>query len=162
MEPDWEALVRAGMEQVGPEATLAYFAELHTRYPDSARANFELAGVLDSQGQEGAAIPYYERAISLGGLSRDLHAYGLIQLGSSLRNVGRAEEAVTLLTEAERRFPEQWAGSLFLALALHSAGRAEEALATVMRATLKHGRENSLTRYRRALTEYIDDIRPSF
>lgn len=60
-------------------------------YPTMGRAKFELANVLDYLGQEAQAVPLYKEAISLG-LSAEYDAYARLQLGSSLRNVGRIEE----------------------------------------------------------------------
>ncbi len=132
--------------------------QLRNQHPHSSRASFELANALDFCGREADAIPYYEEAIRAGGLSHAFHVYSLVQLGSSLRNVGRIKDAIDLLTKTEHDYPEYWAVSLFLALALNSAGRPADALKTVMRATLEHGRAEDLDRYRRALTNYIDEI----
>ncbi len=159
MEPDWHVAVEKGWELVNDEPKLIqYFMTLKNQNPESSRAHFELANALDFCGREAEAIPHYEEALRFDGLSHEVQAYTMVQLGSSLRNVGRVEEAIDLLVKAEHDYPEHWAVSLFLALALYSAGRPADALKTAMRATLKHGRAEDLTRYRGVLTNYIDDI----
>lgn len=159
LAPDWDALVDEGWRHADDASRLIrYFTQVRAAHPDSSRAHFELANALDYCGREADAIPYYEEAWRLGGLSREVAAYTRIQWGSSLRNVGRVQEAIDVLASAEREYPEHWAASLFLALALNSAGRPQAALKAVMRATLAQGQAQDLDRYRRALAQYIDDI----
>jgi len=158
MEPDWTVIVDEGWRHSDDASALVdYFTRIYARHPESPRAMFELANALDYCGQEAAAVPYYENAIRHG-LSREFRRYALMQLGSSLRNVGRPVDAVQLLTTAEQEYPDSWAASLFLALSLNSAGRPQDALKTALRAILKHGRGEDLERYRHALANYIEEI----
>lgn len=69
------------------------------RGADDARAEFERAGARDSAGRPDEAIPLYRRALQLG-LDADHEPQAVIQLASSLRNVGEREEAVALLERA--------------------------------------------------------------
>lgn len=71
---------------------------------EEAAELYERGGEHDSAGREDQAIPLYEQALAAG-LSGELRARCLLQLGSSLRNVGRVDEAVTLLDAARREFP---------------------------------------------------------
>jgi tetratricopeptide (TPR) repeat protein len=82
------------------------------KYPKSARAVFELANAYDYLGKEEEAIPLYEKAIQIG-LTSEYEAYALLQLGSSLRNVGRVDDAIRILTDAEGRYPELPSISMF-------------------------------------------------
>ena len=54
------------------------------------------------QGQE--AVSYYERVQELGILDPEKRDF-LLSLGSSLRNLGRAKDAVALLAEANDQYP---------------------------------------------------------
>jgi catechol 2,3-dioxygenase-like lactoylglutathione lyase family enzyme len=92
---------------------------------------YERGGEHDSAGREEEAIPPYEQALAAG-LAGELRARCLLQLGSSLRNVGRLDEAVSLLQSARSEFPEFRPLRAFLALALHSAGRDREALRVLL------------------------------
>ncbi|MFL5959319.1 MAG: tetratricopeptide repeat protein [Gaiellaceae bacterium] len=108
---------------------------------------YERGGEHDSAGRASEAIPLYEQALAAG-LSGELRARCLLQLGSSLRNVDRVEEAVTLLADARREFPDFRPLRAFLALALHSAGRDQEALHELLEAIADEGEyENSLRAY---------------
>lgn len=157
LELDWKTLVETGWGLKKDENRLIdYFEGIHNQHP-SARAKFELANVLDYLGRESEAIPLYQEAISEG-LSTEYHVYALVQMASSLRNVGRANEAVEVLTKAEKKFPEFASLSLFLGLCLHSDGRHTDALKTVMTAMLRHVHSEDLIRYA-GITNYIEDIK---
>ncbi|HVC82204.1 MAG TPA: tetratricopeptide repeat protein, partial [Chloroflexota bacterium] len=63
-------------------------------------AAFERAASLDSTGHSDLAVPLYRQALALG-LRGERRRRAVIQMASSLRNIGRAPESVALLT-AER------------------------------------------------------------
>jgi hypothetical protein len=117
---------------------------------DSAVGLYERASAFDSTGHSDLAVTLYRQALDRG-LGEDRRRQAVIQLASSLRNLGQASESVTLLT-AERE-----AGSddlddavdAFLALALVDAGREREAVSVALLAVSRH-----MTRYRRSLTNY--------
>ena len=79
----------------------------------------------------------------------------MLGLGSSLRNVDRVEESVSVLEDAVRRFPDHRALPVFLAFSLWSTGRADEALALLAR------RLGEGSGYERAIGEYAGEIERS-
>jgi tetratricopeptide (TPR) repeat protein len=101
MEFNWKSLVEIGWTSAddGPRL-IECFTEIANQNSSSARAKFELANALDYLDREAEAIPLYKEAILMG-LPTEYHAYALLQLGNSLRNVGRASEAVEVLTHVE-------------------------------------------------------------
>jgi tetratricopeptide (TPR) repeat protein len=99
------------------EPTVRYFRDLLRQYPGDARALFEYAGALDFAGREADAAPVYEQAFSAG-LDGDELRQGLIQYGSTLRNLGRFDEAVSALRRADELFPGHDSVAAFLALLL--------------------------------------------
>ena len=111
---------------------------------------FELAGSYDSTGRSDLAIPLYREALD-GGLEGSRRRQAVIQLASSLRNIGHADESVALL-EAERSAGSDElddAVAAFLALALSDVGREREALSLVLGALAPH-----LPRYQRSVSNY--------
>jgi tetratricopeptide (TPR) repeat protein len=120
---------------------------------DEAEREYELGGEHDSAGREEQAIPHYERALALG-LREDLVPGALLQLGSSLRNVGRNDEAVALFDDAVARFPNHVALRLFRAFALATAGRDREALVDVLELARTRIEAPEIERYRRSLENY--------
>jgi tetratricopeptide (TPR) repeat protein len=120
----------------------------------SGREELEQAFAYDREGFEAEAIPHYERAIEAGLSGEDLEK-ALLGLGSSLRNVDRVEESVSVLEDACRRFPDHQALPVFLSFSLWSAGRGGEALALLAR------RLGEGSGYERAIREYAADIERS-
>lgn len=112
---------------------------------------YERGGEHDTAGREAQAIPLYEQALDAG-LAGELRARCLLQLGSSLRNVGRTAEAVALLEDARTEFPQFRPLRAFLALALHSAGRDEDALRELLLTIADEGE------YERSLRAYADEL----
>ena len=157
-EADWGRrleLLWASIEDQREHDFLAAIEKLVAARPqDDAIGLFEHAYALDSTGHSDLAVGRYRRALELG-LSGERRRRAVIQLASSLRNVGRAEESVALLTA------ELDAGSddlddavrAFLALALTSVGREREAISVALTALAAH-----LPRYNRSLAAYARDI----
>jgi hypothetical protein len=119
-----------------------------------AVADFERACAFDSTGQPDRAVPLYRSALAAGltGLRR---RRAVIQLASSLRNLGSAQDSVALLS-AELAAPvEGEAAALddavraFLALALVDVGREREAVSLALGSLAPH-----LPRYQRSLGAY--------
>jgi tetratricopeptide (TPR) repeat protein len=151
---DWEdrlADLWDSIDDHSEEEFLARMEELVAELsPDSAVAAFERASALDSTGHSDRAVPLYRRALELG-LEGERRRRAVIQLASSLRNVGQASESVALLT-AEREAASDAlddAVSAFLALALVETGREREAVAVALTALSRH-----LPRYQRSLANY--------
>jgi len=149
-----EALSRADR---GDEA-IAHFRGLVERYPDEPRAHFALGGAFDSAGHAAAAVEPYRRAMALG-LSGEDVARWYVQFGSTLRNVGQIDEAVSLLGEGRDRVPDDAAIRVFLALALHTSGRSADGLAELIDLLLLGSSAPALRRYERSIRGYADDLR---
>lgn len=157
-EYDWQRRIDAVWEDpsLSNETRIAQIRRLADELPESdPRGPFELGGAYDSAGHEAQAATLYELAVSLG-LSGHARERLDIQYASTLRNLGRFDEAVALLQQHRddaRLGPERQA---FLALALHSAGKSDEALAVAIEALIPH-----LGRYQRSLTGYAAQLRSS-
>ncbi|MFB7279195.1 tetratricopeptide repeat protein [Streptomyces hydrogenans] len=157
----WEERVAALWERIdayGPEEFRERIAELAgERGDEDAAAVFERGAAHDSTGLPVEAVRYYRRALDLGltGLRR---RRAVIQLASSLRNLGRPDRSVELLT-AERDLPAERldadelaltpAVDAFLALALADTGRDREAASLALGALAP-----LLPRYNRSLAHY--------
>jgi hypothetical protein len=113
-------------------------------------AAFERASSLDSTGHSDLAVPLYRQALDLG-LSGVRRRRAVIQLASSLRNLGQAPQSVSLLRA------ELLAGSddlddavrAFLALALVDTGEEREAASLALASLAPH-----LPRYQRSVANY--------
>ncbi|WP_203721969.1 tetratricopeptide repeat protein [Paractinoplanes abujensis] len=117
---------------------------------DDAAGLFERASARDFAGREAEAEPLYRAALAAG-LDDERRPQAVIQLASTLRNLGRAGEAVALLTEAGDLGAYEDERVAFLALALVDAGDEKRAAALAVRALAAH-----VAHYGRALTAYAD------
>lgn len=115
-------------------------------------ALFEWASVLDFVGREAEAVGGYEAALAAG-LDGERMPQAVVQLASSLRNIGRAGEGAALLHELGDETIVGAAAPAFLALCLRDAGRPDEALAVALRALAP-----TLPLYRRSVLAYADEL----
>jgi tetratricopeptide (TPR) repeat protein len=140
-----------------PQATIDHFKILVDGYPGDAYYLYEYAGAFDFAGREAEAAPLYEASFAAG-LSGDDLRRGLIQYGSTLRNLGRHDEAVAALQRADQEFPGHDSIQAFLALALTSAGRGSDAVALLLNLALDRIPSEDLQAYRRPLRAYAAEL----
>ena len=119
----------------------------------AARDLLARASELDTAGRDAEAAPVYEQAFAAGLAGDDLRR-GLVQYGSTLRNLGRCDEALSVLRRASAEFPGSASVQVFLALALTSAGQNEEAVRTLITLALDQIGGDDLQYYQRALRGY--------
>jgi hypothetical protein len=158
MSSDVEKRIAAlwdSFDEYGEEAFRARMDELVAELPEeSPLAPYERASAFDSTGYSDRAVPLYRQALQRG-LEPPLRRPATIQLASSLRNLGRAEESVELLRAEQDAGSDELddAVSAFLALALTSTGRDREAAGIALGALAPH-----LPRYQRSLSNYAREL----
>lgn len=149
---EWEASVAdlwGRFDSLDREDGVATMREMAQACPATdGRAAFELAAMYDSMGFEAEAGAEYQRAIELG-LDDARHARLAVQYGSTLRNLGRFDEAIAVLRSAPTHESTGVAPRIVLALTLHSAGRKDEALRVAIEAQI-----DGLPRYQRSMRNY--------
>ena len=158
---EWEQRIAVAWEALDDLDGEAFRARIDAlaaeRPPGDAAALFERACANDSTGRAGAAEPLYREALAAG-LTGIRRRRAVIQLASTLRNLGHVDESLALL-DAERD-----AGSdelddavvAFLALALTEVGRDREAAGLALEALARH-----LPRYNRSLAAYARELSSS-
>ncbi|MHA6694301.1 tetratricopeptide repeat protein [Homoserinimonas sp. A520] len=145
------------IDSYGPDAFVLEMTRLVSERPaDDAVAAHELGGAYDSTGHSDLAVPHYRRALQLG-LDESRHRQAVIQLASSLRNLGQASESVSLLEEERDARTDELDDAVraFLAFALIDVGREREAAAMALAALAPH-----LPRYQRSVTNYAQALLP--
>ncbi|HEX2499203.1 MAG: tetratricopeptide repeat protein [Actinomycetes bacterium] len=160
---DWERRISAVWSMAATrseaETVAAIDALVAERPTGDGAALFEWASVLDFAGREDKAEPYYRQALAAG-LDRYRRPRAVIQLASTLRNLGRPHDSIAILrAEIANREPDSLddARLAFLALALADAGRPAEAVIVLLDAIAGH-----LTDYRRAVTFYSGELRDRY
>ncbi|MGN6125801.1 MAG: tetratricopeptide repeat protein [Humibacter sp.] len=122
---------------------------------DNAIALFHRAGARDAAGREEEAEPLYRRALLLG-LDDDHRVRAVIQLASTLRNLGRVHEAVWMLGDEHANHPAspyRDAVAAFYALALATSGETRRATSIALTALAPH-----LPLYRASVANYARDL----
>lgn len=125
---------------------------LDARGLDDARAAFERASLHDALGEEDAAIPLYRQALERG-LGAPQRTEAIIQLASSLRNVGDTSSAMALLRTIGDDDPLVSSARAFLALALHDDEKPTAAVRTALQTLAP-----TLPQYRRAVDAYAGEL----
>ncbi|MEP7019914.1 MAG: tetratricopeptide repeat protein [Pseudonocardiales bacterium] len=159
-QDDWERQIDEVWATAGDRSeddVLAAISELAGQRPaEDPAAMYERASVLDFVGREAEAQPLYARALSAG-LDARRHPRAVIQLASTLRNLGRAGEGLTMLEEEMATGVHEDglddALAAFLALALVDEGRPVEAAARALTALAGH-----LPEYGRAVQHYAGEL----
>jgi hypothetical protein len=153
-EADWERRIElawASIDQHGEKEFIALIEDLAAELPPgTGTADFERACSFDSTGHSDIAVPLYRRALDRG-LVGERRRRAVIQMASSLRNLGRPQESVAML-EAELDAGSDHlddAVRATLALALTDVGREREAVSIAITALAPH-----LPRYQRSMANY--------
>jgi tetratricopeptide (TPR) repeat protein len=139
-------------DELGDQGVMDAMDALAADAPDPALALFERGGSRDSGGRPEEAEALYREALALG-LPDDERAQCTIQLASTVRNLGRPEEALTLLRAADPYPPYAVATAAFVALTLASLDRPTEGLAELLREIAP-----TLPRYQRSVRAYADEL----
>ena len=157
-EADWErrlALLWTAIDERSEDEFLAAMQHLVAeRAPDDPVGLFEHASAFDSTGHPDLAVGRYRQALD-GGLSGQRRRRAVIQLASTLRNLGHADESVALLTAELDAGTDDLDDAVraFLALALAGVGRERDAVSVALTALAPH-----LSRYNRSLAAYAEEL----
>jgi tetratricopeptide (TPR) repeat protein len=128
----------------------------------------ERAYACDRAGDEAKAVKHYDAAHALGVPENELLGF-LIGYGSTLRNVGRIDDSLAILSQGLEHYPDYAPLKAFLALALLSAGQPDAAVAVLLELALAlhavaddrplDGYEGALARYQQELLERAVEAR---
>ncbi|MDF3059566.1 MAG: Tetratrico peptide repeat protein [Rariglobus sp.] len=148
-KPELDAIV--GARHGGrTEHLLDLLRKLDARHPHVAEINYQLAWTLETGGKFAEALPYYEKAVTLG-LAPNEHSNALIGLAGTLRQLGDARRAAEVLRSGRLQFPDNREFDVFLALALHDLGEHTEAMQLVLTALADTTEDPGLSAYQRTI-----------
>ena len=156
---DWEtrlASLWARIDDLERDEFIDRMTQLATEQPaGDAIASFELGAAHDSTGRPDVAVPLYRAALNAG-LTGERRRRAVIQMSSSLRNLGDLEAALALIEPelAREHSPLDDAVIAVHALVLSSLGRDREGLSLVLEALAPH-----LPRYQRSMGNYARALR---
>jgi len=156
-EHEEEAAIAALWATEDEAARIEAGGALAAAHPGDGRIAYEYAGTFDSAGRAEEAVPLYREALALG-LREPYRHRCQLQLASSLRNLGRLEEAIELVDDVVSRHPDSLGAAMFRALVLHDAGRGLEALRDLMSLLATTSTDEDVARYRRSLARYARSL----
>ena len=156
--PDWEqrsAELWAAIDDYEAPAFLARIEALAAELSEGdAIGLFERACANDSTGIPEEAAPLYREALATG-LTGIRRRRAVIQLASTLRNLGHPDESVALLRVEREEASDELDDAVVctLALALADSGREREAAGLAIGALARH-----LPRYNRSMAAYAAEL----
>ncbi len=133
------------------------FAALYAANPDDPLLNYHYAWLHDSMGEEGAAVPFYERAIAGGLQDADLRG-AMLGLGSTYRTLGEYQKSADMLRRGMFRFPEAGEFPVFLAMALYNTGEHAEAMELLLKVIADTADDDGIQNFGRAILFYSDKL----
>lgn len=160
-QPEWEQRISHLWATIDDHDPPDFLSKMHALTselpPDNAIGMFELASANDSTGHAQEAAHLYQQALAAGltGLRR---RRAVIQLASTLRNLGHPEDSVSLLRTEQGAACDELDDAViaFLALALADMKREKEAVAIAVTALSRH-----LSRYKQSLENYAKALNSS-
>lgn len=130
---------------------------LRAEFPDDAVVAYQTAWAHDVLDLEAEAVPHYRAAIA-GDLPETDLRDALLGLGSTLRALGRDEEAAEVFGQALARFPADRPLRVFRAMLRYNTGDAREAVADLLRLLADTTEDPDIRRYGRAISHYAEDL----
>ena len=135
--------------------TIAALLPIYEQHPHDPRVLYEIGGAYDTDGQEETALGFYQQAMAAG-LEGDVLRRCYLQLGSTLRNLGRIEESASVFARARADFPESVSLGVFESLTLHAAGRVNTALGSLLLLLADNVSSDEMNRYKPAMRGNAD------
>jgi tetratricopeptide (TPR) repeat protein len=132
--------------------------DLSRVFPDDGLVAYQAAWIHDRLGLEGEAVPYYRKALSSGQLGIEDRLGALTGCGSTLRILGRYQEAVEMLEGALAEFPDDGGLAAFLAMALYNIGRHHEATRLLLRLIVSTSTAPNVAAYGAAIEYYAQNL----
>ena len=125
--------------------------------PADPTLQYQYAWSFDVLGQEKDAIPYYERAISLGLAGEDLRG-AYLGLGSTYRAIGAYAKSKDVFRDAIETFPHDNALKTFYALTLHNLGEHAAAMEILLTLLADTSSDPDVIAYHKAIKLYASNL----
>lgn len=131
--------------------------ELVQEYPDNASINYQCAWSFDLLGEEGKAVPFYEKSIELGLFSEELEG-ALLGLGSTYRTLGEYKKSEMIFLKGIETFPNNKAMQTFYSMTLYNLNEYKKAMEILLNCLIDTTADNELLQYKEAIKFYSDKL----
>lgn len=125
--------------------------------PMDANLLYQVAWSFDLLEMEREAIPYYEKAISLGLSEIDLKG-AYLGLGSTLRTIGEYEHSRNIFLEAIRKYPKDNAFKVFYAMTLYNLREYEASTELLLNLLADTSSDIDIIEYQKAIKFYANKL----
>jgi tetratricopeptide (TPR) repeat protein len=126
-------------------------------FPNDALINYHCAWSFDIIDQEKAAIPFYEKAISLGLNEDDLRG-AYLGLGSTYRTIGEYIKSKDNFEKAMATFPNDNALKVFYAMTLYNLNEHSLSMEILLTLLADTSSDSNINRYREAIKFYSNKL----
>lgn len=130
---------------------------LANEYPDNSIIHYQCAWSFDAQGLEKEAVPYYEKAISLG-LPDEYLQEAFLGLGSTYRTLGEYEKSKEVFEKGMVKFTENRALKVFYSMTLYNLREYSKAMEILLTNLAHTSLDENVKRYRKAIDFYSDKL----
>lgn len=131
--------------------------ELADKHPKDAQVNYQCAWSFDVMELETQAIPYYEKAISLGLAESELHG-AYLGLGSTYRTIGEYQKSKEVFEKALERFEKDKVLETFYAMTLYNLKEHSKAMEILLLNIAKTSSDEGVGEYKKAIEFYSDKL----
>lgn len=130
--------------------------QLVNDYPENADVNYQCAWSFDVMGKEKEAVPFYEKALSIGLSEKDMkEAY--LGLGSTYRTIGEYEKSKELFEDAISKYDDK-SLKVFLAMTLYNLGEHQRAMEILLKIIAESSDDPSIMTFKKAIEFYSDKL----
>lgn len=130
---------------------------LVNKYPDNAIVNYQCAWSFDVLSLEKEAVPYYEKAISIGLSDKDLQG-AFIGLGSTYRTLGQYQKSKKVLEKGLAKFTHDRAMKVFYAMTLYNLNEYSKAMEIILANLAQTSSDRNIETYKKAIEFYSDKL----
>ncbi|MEF2965853.1 tetratricopeptide repeat protein [Paenibacillus sp. M1] len=131
--------------------------ELVEQEPMNPSVWYQCAWVHDVMGAEGAAVPYYKKALELG-LTGEERQGAYLGLGSTYRTLGMYNEAQFILEEAINEYPDRREFQVFYAMVRFNQKEYGESIEILLKQLAETSNDIGIQTYKKAILFYSDKL----
>ncbi|MBB5178774.1 tetratricopeptide (TPR) repeat protein [Planomicrobium koreense] len=152
-------LIKAiNLREIGQhEASNKLILKLIDLYPEDPLANYQCAWSYDLLGEEAKAVPYYEKAITLGLKDKDLEG-ALIGLGSTYRTLGMYVESKKTFLKGMELFPANNVMKTFYSMTLYNLEEHQAAMNILLQCLIDTTLDKDIQSFKKAIEFYSNNL----
>ncbi|WP_435921527.1 tetratricopeptide repeat protein [Paenibacillus sp. DYY-L-2] len=139
------------------EEARSILLELVEQEPMNASVWYQCAWIHDVMGLEGAAVPYYKKALELG-LKDEERQGAYLGLGSTYRTLGLYDQAQFILEEAIQKYPDRREFQVFYAMVRFNQKEYEESIGILLKQLAETSNDRGIQSYKQAILFYSDKL----